>query len=77
MAKAYIDAAGLKMPQNSLTLVIDEQGMYYRIPICVINDPIRYNVDSTQQKLLSKIAPKEKQINVSNSACSHQSTDKN
>ena len=41
--------------------------MYYRIPICVINDPIKYSVESTLQKLAAKTAPKEQQISVSNS----------
>ena len=40
--------------------------MYYRIPICVINDPIKYSVESTLQKLAAKTAPKEQQISVSN-----------
>ena len=38
-AEALILAAGLTMPQNSLTLVIDENGVYYRVPISCINEP--------------------------------------
>ena len=48
------------MPQNSLTLVIDEQGIYYRVPICCINDPINFNVDYLQQKMKQKQKPPEK-----------------
>ena len=47
------------MPQNSLTLCIDETGVYYRVPICLINDPITYDADFIAQKLKSKTAPKE------------------
>lgn len=46
------------MPQNSLTLVVDEQGMYYRVPICVINDPVNYDADYVNEKLKLKKAPK-------------------
>lgn len=38
-------AGELQMPQNSLTLCIDESGVYYRVPICIINDPINYDID--------------------------------
>lgn len=44
-AEALISAAGLSMPQNSLTLVIDENGVYYRVPISCINEPLNYNVN--------------------------------
>lgn len=54
------------MPQNSLTLVIDEQGVYYRVPICVINDPMNFNADFLNEKLKSKKAPNEKIVKVSN-----------
>ena len=47
------------MPQNSLTLVIDEHGMYYRVPICVINEPINYDADYIAKKLVDKAAPNE------------------
>ena len=47
------------MPQNSLTLVVDEQGMYYRLPLCVINDPMNFNADHLAKKLVDKKAPKE------------------
>lgn len=54
------------MPQNSLTLVVDEQGMYYRIPICLINDPMNYDADFVNEKLKKKEAPKaESTLNVS------------
>jgi hypothetical protein len=44
-AEALILAAGLQMPQNSLTLVIDENGVYYRVPICCISEPLNYSVN--------------------------------
>ena len=52
------------MPQNSLTLVVDESGMYYRVPICMINEPENFNADFVTQKLFEKAAPKEAKINV-------------
>jgi hypothetical protein len=58
-------AAGLQMPQNSLTLIIDENGVYYRVPICCISDPLNYSVNFQDQKLKSKTKPAEKQFNVS------------
>ena len=54
-AEALILAADLQMPQNSLTLCIDETGVYYRVPICLINDPIGYDADFQAQKLKSKV----------------------
>ena len=53
-------AAELQMPQNSLTLVIDQNGVYYRVPISCINEPINYNVDYLQQKIKTKAKPAEK-----------------
>lgn len=50
------------MPQNSLTLCIDETGVYYRVPICLINDPIGYDADYQAQKLKSKKAPDEQHL---------------
>lgn len=44
-AEALILATGLTMPQNSLTLVIDENGVYYRVPISCINEPLNYSVN--------------------------------
>lgn len=52
------------MPQNSLTLVIDENGVYYRVPICCINEPLNYNVNYQDQKLKNKSKPAEKLYNV-------------
>lgn len=64
-ANALVLAAGLQMPQNSLTLVIDEQGIYYRIPICVINDPLNFNADYVTEQLKNKKAPTPRLVNVS------------
>lgn len=52
------------MPQNSLTLCIDESGVYYRVPICLINEPISYDKDFQAQKLKDKVAPDEKQLSL-------------
>ena len=68
-ANALVLAAGLQMPQNSLTLVIDERGVYYRIPICVINDPLNFNADFLNEKLKSKGAPPPQTIRVSPLSC--------
>ena len=59
------ETGGLKMPQNSLTLIIDAEGIYYRVPICLINDPVNYDADYVNEKLKQKTAPKqEATINV-------------
>lgn len=36
--------------------------MYYRVPICLINDPIGYDADYQAQKLRSKKEPPEQQM---------------
>ena len=59
-AEALIIAAGLQMPQNSLTLLIDENGVYYRVPISCINDPLKYSSNVEDQKLKTKPKPAEK-----------------
>lgn len=61
-------AAGLSMPQNSLTLVIDEGGVYYRVPISCINEPLNYGANVPDLKLKSKIVPVEKLYKVRNHA---------
>jgi hypothetical protein len=58
-AEALILAAELTMPQNSLTLCIDDTGVYYRVPICLINEPCGYDADFLAQKLKGKKAPPE------------------
>lgn len=40
-------------------MVIDEQGVYYRLPIAIINDPEEYSKDPNKEKLDNKKAPKE------------------
>ena len=50
------------MPQNSLTLVVDETGMYYRVPICMINDPMNYDADFVNEKLKLKAKPADETI---------------
>lgn len=59
-AEALILATGLTMPQNSLTLVIDENGVYYRVPISCINEPLNYSVNYQDEKLKGKAKPAEK-----------------
>ena len=50
------------MPQNSLTLVVDETGMYYRVPICMINDPMNNDADFVNEKLKLKAKPTDETI---------------
>ena len=50
------------MPQQSLTLLIDETGIYYRVPICLINDPIGYDADYVATKLKNKERPDSKTL---------------
>lgn len=42
-AMTFIQAGELNLPQNCLTTVIDQGGIYYRIPIACINDPNLYD----------------------------------
>lgn len=62
-AAAILEAAGVTIPQKSLTLIIDEQGIYYRIPIACINDPVEYSHDPQAKKRADKPAPDEKMLN--------------
>lgn len=57
--QAMILASDLKMPNNSLTLVIDQQGVYYRIPIACINEPNKYQVGNIEEQLAKKERPPE------------------
>ena len=52
------------LPQDSLTTVIDEHGVYYRVPICCIQDPDNYEKDPVMDAIKSKKAPTENQISV-------------
>ncbi len=47
-AEALLVAAGLQIPQGSLTLVIDDSGVYYRVPICCINKPLAHIKNEVQ-----------------------------
>jgi len=47
------------MPNRSLTLVVDEQGNYYRIPIACINDPVKYSYNPELEKLVKREKPAE------------------
>lgn len=53
------------MPQQSLTTCIDQGGVYYRVPIACINDPIEYEQDDALKKLTDMEAPPEVVIKVS------------
>ena len=52
------------MPQNSLTTIIDENGVYYRVPIACINDPQNYSQNFQLEQMKSKNAPTEQKLNV-------------
>lgn len=67
-AKTMVDIVGLTLPQESLTTAIDASGVYYRVPICCIQDPDNYNVDAVMDALKAKKAPAEKMIKVSASS---------
>ena len=64
-AKTMVDIVGLTLPQESLTTAIDASGVYYRVPICCIQDPDNYNVYAVMDALKAKKAPAEKMIKVS------------
>ena len=65
-AQALVAAADLDLPQNSLTTCIEKRsGLYYRVPICCINDPVNYEKNYLEQKLKNKEAPPKKTIKVS------------
>ena len=42
-ALVIIQAADLQLPQNSITTIKDTQGVYYRVPVACINDPVSYD----------------------------------
>ena len=50
------------MPQNSLTTCIDQAGVYYRVPIACINDPINYEQNYQMKQLQEKVKPSELKI---------------
>ena len=54
-----LKACNMKIPQGSLTLIIDENGLYYRLPIAMLNDPEKYEVDVAKEKLEKKAKPSE------------------
>ena len=64
-AAVLIKVAELQLPQDSLTTAIDSAGVYYRVPICCIQDPDNYEVDTAMDAMKAKKAPKEKNITVS------------
>jgi len=44
--------------------VIDQAGIYYRIPIACINDPFTYNKNNQLDELKTKKIPNEKTLKV-------------
>ena len=56
-ALALIEAAELTMPQNSLTTCVDHSGVYYRVPIACINDPVRYDANESLKNMKEKKKP--------------------
>ena len=40
--------------------MIDENGVYYRVPICCINEPLNFSVNYQDDKLKAKAKPQEK-----------------
>lgn len=45
--------------------MIDQAGIYYRIPIACINDPFNYNKNTQLEELLAKKIPNEAMLKVS------------
>jgi len=45
-----------------LTTCIDQAGVYYRVPICCINDPVNYDKDYQELKMRDKKTPDEVMI---------------
>ena len=62
MARAYIESAELIMPEQSLTTTVDQKGVFYRLPVCCINDPLAYDKNTELQRL-STIKAKQTLIN--------------
>jgi len=63
-AATMIQLIGLQLPQDSLTTAIDASGVYYRVPICCIQDPDNYCIDAALDALKAKKAPAEKNIKI-------------
>ena len=56
-AATLVDAADLKLPEKSLTTCIDASGIYYRIPIACINDPLAYDKDHLLESMKNQSKP--------------------
>lgn len=54
-----IEASELKISNDSITLVIDSSGIYYRVPIACINDPVKYVEAAEDKELRSVVKPPE------------------
>jgi hypothetical protein len=45
-----------------LTTCIDQAGVYYRVPIACINDPVNYEQNYQYQKLRDKVKPQNQDV---------------
>jgi hypothetical protein len=54
-----IEASDLKISNDSITLVIDQTGIYYRIPIACINEPSKFVENSQLTSIKNKKKPDE------------------
>lgn len=60
-----IEASELKISNESMTLVIDQTGIYYRVPIACINEPSKFVENSQAVAIREKVKPSEKVLAVS------------
>jgi len=59
-----IEASDLKISNESMTLVIDQTGIYYRIPIACISEPSKFVEKQEVVAIRNKKQPDEKTFNV-------------
>jgi len=59
-----IEASDLKISNESMTLVIDQTGIYYRIPIACISEPAKFVEKQEVVDIRNKKKPDEKAFNV-------------
>lgn len=60
-----IECADLKISNESMTLVIDQTGIYYRVPIACINDPSKFVEKQEVVEMRSKKRPADETFPVS------------
>ena len=54
-----LEASELKISNESMTLVIDQTGIYYRIPIACINEPAKFVENEQTVTIRNKKRPEE------------------